>query len=59
MLYAEIDREDVLYHEKKQAEKMLQIFLQTGVTKTDAIENILSVEPFVRHKQELSDYLKK
>ena len=59
MLYAEIDIEDVLYHEKKQADKMLQIFLQTGVTKTDAIENILSVEPFVRHKQELSDYLKK
>ena len=59
MLYAEIDLEDVLSNEKKQAEQMLQIFLQTGVTKSDAIEKILSVEPFIRHKQELSEYLKK
>ena len=58
-LYAEIDLEDVLSYEKKQAEKMLKIFLQTGETKSDAIEKILSVEPFVRHKQELSEHLKK
>lgn len=59
MLYAEIDLEDVLFNEKKQVEKLLQIFLQTGKTKSDAIEKILSVEPFIRHKKELSEHLKK
>ena len=59
MLYAEIDLEDVLFNEKKQSEKMLQIFLQTGVTKSNEIKKILSVEPFIRHKQQLSEHLKK
>ena len=58
-LYAEIDIEDILANEKKQAQQLLQIFLQSGETKSEAIEKILSVEPFVRHKQELSDFLKK
>ena len=58
-LYAEIDLEDILANEKKHAQQLLQIFLQSGETKSEAIEKILSVEPFVRHKQELSDFLKK
>jgi len=58
-LFAEIDLEDILVNEKKQAQQLLQIFLQSGETKSAAIEKILSVEPFVRHKQELSDFLKK
>ena len=58
-LYAEIDIEDILANEKKQAQQLLQIFLQSGEIKSEAIEKILSVEPFVRHKQELSYFLKK
>ena len=58
-LYAEIDLEDVIANEKKHALKLLQIFLQSGETKSDAIEKIVSVEPFVRHKKVLSDFLKK
>ncbi|NVK73885.1 MAG: ATP-binding protein [Oceanospirillaceae bacterium] len=58
-LYAEIDLQDILVNEKKQSQQLLQIFLQSGETKSEAIEKILSVEPFVRHKQELSDFLKK
>lgn len=58
-LYAEIDLEDILSNEKKSAQQLLQIFLQSGETKTDSIEKIISVEPFVRHKKELSDFLKK
>ncbi len=58
-LYAEIDFEDVIANEKKQAQQLLQIFLQSGETKTEAIEKIVSVEPFVRHKKALLDFLKK
>lgn len=58
-LYAEIDLEQILANEKKHAQQLLQIFLQSGETKSEAIKKILSVEPFVRHKQELSDFLKK
>lgn len=57
-LYAEIDLEDVLGVEKKHTKNLLNILIQSGETKAKAIEDILRIEPFVRHKEELLNFLK-
>jgi hypothetical protein len=57
-LYAEIDLEDVLGVEKKHTKNLLNILIQSGETKAKAIEDILRIEPFVRHKEELLHFLK-
>lgn len=57
-LYAEIDHKEVLEKEKNAAKLALENALMLGVTKHDAIEHILNSEPFSRHKNELSNYLK-
>ncbi len=58
-LYAEIDKEDLLAVEKKHTRQLLNILIQSGETKAKAIEDILRIEPFVRHKEELLDFLKR
>jgi hypothetical protein len=57
-LYAEIDKEDVLEVEKKHTKHLLSILIQSGETKAKAIEEILRIEPFVKHKEELLNFLK-
>ena len=59
ILYAEIDKEDLLAIEKKHTKQLLNILIQSGETKAKAIEDILRIEPFVRHKEELLDFLKR
>ena len=56
-LYAEIDHKEVLAKEKRAAKLALQNFLMLGITKKEAIEHIISVEPFLKHKNELYEYL--
>ena len=57
-LYAEIDHVEILEKEKYAAKLALNNALMLGITKYDAIEHILQSEPFSRHKNELSKYLK-
>lgn len=57
-LYAEIDRKEILEKEKYAAKLALKNALILGITKHDAVEHILKSEPFSRHKEELSNYLK-
>jgi hypothetical protein len=56
-LYAEIDFKEVLEKEKRAAKLALTNALMIGVTKKEAIDYILSVEPFMKHKNEILEFL--
>ena len=45
-------------HQKKHTKHLLSILIQSGETKAKAIEEILRIEPFVKHKEELLNFLK-
>ena len=56
-LYALVDIEDVLQKEKRAAKLALDNAIKLGMTKREAMDYILAVEPFMMHKTELKDYL--
>ncbi|MGC6430338.1 MAG: ATP-binding protein [Jejuia sp.] len=56
-LYALVDLEDVLQKEKRAAKLALHNAIKLGMTKKEAMDYILAVEPFMMHKTELKDYL--
>ena len=56
-LYALVDIEDVLQKEKRAAKLALDNAIKLGMTKKEAMDYILAVEPFMMHKNELKDYL--
>ena len=57
-IYAEIDIDEVLEKEKRAARLAVDNAVMLGLTKKDAIDKVVSVEPFSRHKEELLKHLK-
>jgi hypothetical protein len=56
-LYAQIDVHEVLIKEKRAAKMLYDNAMSLGITKSEAIETIIAVEPFLHHKTQLKEFL--